>query len=124
MKSLLRRIGNENLAAPWLAVILVVLIVAATYAQEPAAAPKSGPKQERLGYYVGKWTEEGEIKPSAFGPGGKYTATETCDWLQGKFAILCKEDATMVGGETHSHQHHDLQHAGEVLCVFRDQQLG
>jgi hypothetical protein len=54
-----------------------------------------------LGYYVGKWTEEGEIKPSAFGPGGKYTATETCEWLHGKFAILCKEDGTMMGGEMH-----------------------
>jgi len=91
----------KNLAASCLAIGLILLIVAAIYAQEPAAAPKPGPEHEKLGYYVGKWTEEGEIKPSAFGPGGKYTATETCEWLQGKFAILCKEDGTMMGGEMH-----------------------
>jgi len=91
----------KNLTAPCLAIGLILLIVAAIYAQEPAAVPKPGPEHEKLGYYVGKWTEEGEIKPSAFGPGGKYTATETCEWLHGKFAILCKEDGTMMGGEMH-----------------------
>ena len=91
----------KNLTAPCLVIGLILLIVAAIYAQEPAAVPKPGPEHEKLGYYVGKWTEEGEIKPSAFGPGGKYTATETCEWLHGKFAILCKEDGTMMGGEMH-----------------------
>jgi len=91
----------KKFAVPCCAAGVVVLMVAAAFAQEPAPAPKPGPEHEKMGYYVGKWTEEGEIKPSAFGPGGKYTATETCEWLAGKFAILCKEDGTMMGGEMH-----------------------
>jgi len=91
----------KKLAALCLTVFLILLMVVVVPAQEPAPAPKPGPEHEKLGYYVGKWTVEGELKASAFGPGGKYTATSTCEWLPGKFAILCKEDGTMMGGEMH-----------------------
>lgn len=84
-----------------LAVFVVLLTVASGSAQEPAPAPKPGPEHEKLTYFVGKWTSEGEVKASAFGPGGKYTFTETCDWLPGKFAILCKSEGNMMGGEIH-----------------------
>jgi len=80
---------------------LALLIAGAVPAQEPAPAPKPGPEHLKLGYYVGKWASEGDIKASAVGPAGKYTYTETCDWLPGKFAILCKQDGNMMGGEFH-----------------------
>lgn len=54
-----------------------------------------------LAYFVGKWTSEGEAKPTSFGPGGKYTATETCDWFTGKFAVVCRTDGIMMGGAYH-----------------------
>jgi Protein of unknown function (DUF1579) len=58
-------------------------------AQEPAA-PKPGPEHQRLGYFVGNWTSEGEMKPSEMGPGGKMTSTEKCEWFEGKFAVVCR----------------------------------
>jgi hypothetical protein len=70
-------------------------------AEEPAPAPKPGPAHEKLAYFVGKWTIEGDIKATAFGPAGKYRFTETCDWLPGRFAILCKDDGHMMAGEFH-----------------------
>lgn len=38
------------------------------------------------------------MKPSPYGPGGKFTFTQTCDWLEGKFALLCHTEAQMFGG--------------------------
>jgi hypothetical protein len=91
----------KKLAAPYLVALIVSLTTAASPTQEPAPPPKPGPAHEKLAYFVGKWTSQGDIKASAFGPAGKYTFTETCDWLAGKFAILCKDDGSMMGGEFH-----------------------
>ena len=38
-------------------------------------APKPGPEHARLGYFVGKWKAEGEMKPGPMGPGGKMTVS-------------------------------------------------
>ena len=83
------------------AAFFAFLTVAATPAQDPAAPPKPGPEHEKLAYFVGKWKSEGDTKASAFGPAGKFTFTETCDWLPGKFALLCKSEGNMMGGEYH-----------------------
>lgn len=92
----------KKVPAVSLALFLLLLVVATSFAQEPAAAPKPGPEHEKLGYYVGTWTATGDIKASAFGPAGQYSYTETCDWLAGKFAILCKSNGSMMGGEVHN----------------------
>jgi hypothetical protein len=63
--------------------------ISASLAAQAPQAPKPGPEHEKLGYFVGKWTSEGEMKPSPFGPGGKMTMTETCNWFEGKFVVLC-----------------------------------
>src|SRR5438128_9471790 len=57
--------------------ILTLWGVAAVMAQAPAGPPQPGPEHKKLAYFVGKWTSEAELKPSPFGPGGKYLATET-----------------------------------------------
>jgi hypothetical protein len=75
-----------------------VLLIAAVRAQAPEGPPKPGSEHEKLAYFVGKWTSEGEAKATPFGPGGKYSATETCEWFPGKFAVTCKSDGTMMGG--------------------------
>ncbi|PYR57269.1 MAG: hypothetical protein DMF85_14150 [Acidobacteria bacterium] len=51
--------------------------------------PKPGPENKRLGYFVGKWTTEGEMKPGPMGPGGKISSTDTCAWFDGGFAVVC-----------------------------------
>lgn len=60
-------------------------------AQGPQA-PKPGPEHQRLGYFVGKWTAEGEMKPGPFGPGGKMSTTDTCEWFEGRFAVVCRSE--------------------------------
>ena len=37
------------------------------------ADPKPGAETKRLGYFVGKWSGEVEVKPTQFGPEGKFT---------------------------------------------------
>jgi hypothetical protein len=64
---------------------------AAAQAQQP---PKPGPEHARLGYFVGKWTAEGEMKPGPMGPGGKTTSTDTCEWFEGRFSVICRYDGT------------------------------
>ena len=69
-------------------VVSIVGVQIAMAGQAPQAA-KPGPEHQRLGYFVGKWTGEGEVKPSPMGPGGKFTSTETCEWFEGRFAVIC-----------------------------------
>ena len=90
---------NKLSVSALLAVLVLFAVVIA--AQEPAPAPKAGPEHAKLAYFVGKWVSEAEVKPSAFGPGGKFTSTESCEWLPGKFAILCNAEGNMMGGEYH-----------------------
>jgi hypothetical protein len=73
---------------------LVVVSVGGTQlvaAQAPAAA-KPGPEHQRLGYFVGKWNANGEIKPGPMGPGGKTTAADTCEWFEGRFSVICRSE--------------------------------
>jgi hypothetical protein len=68
-------------------------------AQAPEA-PKPGPEHERLGYFVGKWTSEGEVKPGPMGPGGKTKSSDTCEWFEGRFSVICRGDGTTPMGPT------------------------
>jgi hypothetical protein len=70
-------------------------------AQAPQA-PKPGPEHGRLGYFVGKWTAEGEIKPGPMGPGGKMTSTDTCEWFEGRFSVICRSEGKTPMGPSKS----------------------
>jgi hypothetical protein len=63
------------------------------WAQAPAA-PKPGPEHKRLGFYVGKWSTEGEVKPGPMGPGGKMKSTDTCEWFEGNYSVVCRYEGT------------------------------
>jgi hypothetical protein len=82
-----------------LAVCLVVSSGLAL-AQAPAEKPKPGPEHKRLGYFVGKWTLEGETKPNPFMPGGKMTSHDTCEWFEGGFAVVCRSEGKGPMGPT------------------------
>ena len=71
------------------AVFAMVTVAAQT---QPPQAPKPGPEHKKLDYFVGKWTHTGEMKPGPMGPGGKASWTETCEWFEGRFAIVCRSD--------------------------------
>lgn len=74
--------------------ILSAAIVASFLLAFPARAedkaPKPGPEQERLGFFVGKWKTAGSIQESPFMPGGKFSEKATCEWFAGKFSVVCR----------------------------------
>ena len=85
-----------------LVLLIAVLLVIALRAQAPEGPPKPGADHDKLAFFVGKWSSEGEAKATSFGPSGKYSATETCEWFNGKFAVVCKTEGTMMGGKLNS----------------------
>ena len=76
-------------------------IAAAAAAQAPQA-PKPGPEHQRLAYFVGKWTADGDMKASPMGPGGKMTSTATCEWFDGRFAVICHTEGKSSMGSSKS----------------------
>ena len=73
------------------------LLCAATFAQAPPASPKPGPEVKKLSAFVGKWTEEGDLKASPMGPAGKMAGTDNCEWTAGGFAVMCHESQKIPG---------------------------
>jgi Protein of unknown function (DUF1579) len=86
----------KNVVGLSLLVLLALVLVATTGAQGPSGPPKPGPEHEKLSYFVGKWASEGDMKPGPFGPGGKATFIENCEWYEGKFAVVCKSEGEMA----------------------------
>lgn len=70
-------------------------------AQAPQA-PKPSPEHARLAYFVGKWTSEGEMKPGPMGPGGKMKSSDTCEWFEGRFSVICRSEGTTPMGPSKS----------------------
>jgi hypothetical protein len=65
-------------------------------------APKPTAEHKRLGYFVGEWKTEGEMRPGDMGPGGKVTATDKCEWFEGGFSVICHSKGTSPMGPTKS----------------------
>jgi hypothetical protein len=93
MQGMLRTI--LALAAVWPATLT-------TTAAQAAPAQKPGPEHQRLGYFVGRWKAEGEMKPGPMGPGGKVTATDTCEWFEGRFTVICRSEGQGPSGPSKS----------------------
>jgi Protein of unknown function (DUF1579) len=54
-----------------------------------AEAPKPPAEVEALGYFLGPWTSEGEIKPGPMGPGGPMQGRDICRFMPGRFFVGC-----------------------------------
>ena len=80
-----------------LAVCLMFLAIS-IQAQAPQGPPKPGPEVKKLSYNVGTWNVEGEFKPFGGMPGGKFTATQKCEWYSGGFFVMCRSDGTSPMG--------------------------
>ena len=85
-----------------LALVLVSFGAATVAAAQAAPAQKPGPEHQRLGYFVGRWKAEGEIKPGPMGAGGKVTATDSCEWFDGKFSVICRSEGQGPSGPSKS----------------------
>ncbi len=75
--------------------IFLVLALSATVLGQQQA----GPEEKRLGYFVGKWREEVDVKPSALDPGHKGTIITTCEWFSGGLHVVCHGDYSGTAGE-------------------------
>jgi len=56
-------------------------------------------KVQKLAYYVGTWKGEGEVKAGPFGPAGKFSGTDTCEWFAGGFHLVCRGEGTSPEGK-------------------------
>jgi hypothetical protein len=75
---------------------------AVTLVAQAPPAPKPGPEQKALEYFVGKWTGQAEMKPGPMGPGGKITSADTCEWFTGGFQVICRGEGSGVMGNMKS----------------------
>jgi len=80
-----------------LAWIFLVLAGGRLLAQAPPM-PKPAPEHQRLHYFVGEWKNEGEMKASPWGPGGKFTGTDHNSTL-GDFFLVMHSDSKGPMGE-------------------------
>ena len=67
---------------------LGLAVVCFTFAQAQEA-PKPVAEHERLGFWVGDWTNKGEVMENPMMPSGKFTSTDHCVWFEGKFSVVC-----------------------------------
>jgi hypothetical protein len=81
-----------------MSILLVLTCAGAVLGQAPSGPPKPGPELQKLAYFAGKWASEAEIKPGPFGPGGKFTYTQDCEWFAGSFALVCHTEGKMQEG--------------------------
>ncbi len=81
------------------ALALVGVFVAGTLFAQTPEQPRPGPEVQKLAYFVGEWKFEGDSKESAFGPAGKFSGTETCEWFAGGFQVICRSAATGPAGK-------------------------
>lgn len=82
-----------------LVIPFLVLVVASAWAQMP---DKPGPEVKKLDYFAGTWTSEGMISQGPWGNGGKFTSTDTSEWMPGGFFLVGHSDFKMppeVGGD-------------------------
>ena len=78
----------------------LVLIAAASVLAQMNSTP--GPELKKLDYFVGTWTTDGTIAQGPWGAGGKFTSTETSQWMSGNFFLESHADFKMppeVGGD-------------------------
>jgi hypothetical protein len=54
--------------------------------------PPPGPELKKLDVFVGSWTLDGTMKPTEMGPGGSMTENEKCEWMEGRYFVICHSD--------------------------------
>ena len=80
------------------ALLIITLWLAPAFAQGP---PKPGPELQKISYFVGNWTSEGDMKAGPMGPGGKVTIQEEGKWMDGGFFVVFHSTfKTAVGNGT------------------------
>jgi hypothetical protein len=82
--------------------ILVSTLLLFTASAWGQMAPKPGAEVKKLDYFVGTWTTDGTIAQGPWGAGGKFSATDTMEWMPGSFFVEGHSDFKMppeLGGD-------------------------
>ncbi|MBV9157166.1 MAG: DUF1579 family protein [Acidobacteriaceae bacterium] len=79
------------------AVLAPLFFCVANYAQNPQM-PQPAPELKKLDYFVGTWKTDAEMKASPNGPGGKMTATDHNEWMQGNFFLMIHSNFSLGMG--------------------------
>ena len=79
--------------------VYVCLGISSVGAQQAAKAEAGG---SELGFFIGKWTEEGQSRAKPTDPFGKITGDESCAWFSGGPSVVCRETTQDKSGETDS----------------------
>jgi len=56
------------------------------------------PALQRLNFYVGRWSEAGQMREDPTKPFKPISGSETCKWAAGSFAVTCEEKMGGQGG--------------------------
>jgi len=80
--------------------LLLALVPAVSLALAQAPSPpQPGPEHAKLAAFVGTWKGHGDVKATSLGPGGTMTWTETCEWFDGGFHLVCKSSVEGSAGK-------------------------
>ena len=80
------------------AAVCVLLGMSSTAAQQAATGEAGG----ELGFFIGKWTEEGQSRAKPTDAFGKITGNESCAWFSGGPSVVCRETTQDKNGEVDS----------------------
>lgn len=61
--------------------------------------PKPAPELNKLDYFVGTWTADGDIKPGPMGSGGQFTGTNRVQWMDGGFFLVTHSEFSGAMGK-------------------------
>jgi hypothetical protein len=82
--------------------IFVATIVLFSFSAWAQMGEKPGPEVKKLDYFVGSWTTDATIAPGPWGAGGKFTSTDTTEWMEGSFFVVTHSNFKMppeLGGD-------------------------
>lgn len=77
-------------------ILLSTLVLGTTFAWGQMSTTP-GPELKKLDYFVGNWTVEGTIGQGPWGMGGKFSSTDTREWMPGNFFLEGHSDFKMPG---------------------------
>ncbi len=85
---------------PKIALISVLMLMTVCSWAQMGTLP--GSEVKKLDYFLGTWTTEGTVAQGPWGTGGKFSSSETYEWMPGNFFVQGHSDFKMppeVGGD-------------------------
>ena len=74
---------------------IFILAVSSVAAVGQMSTPTPAPELKKLDYFTGNWSYDATISPGPWGSGGKFTATDTAEWLKGSFFLVSHSDFSL-----------------------------